>query len=69
MGTIGFCIYFFVNMKVYHAHLEKLDNLTALLNNPNARVATAEQGKEVMKKLKAAKSPQVAENPDLEKAN
>jgi hypothetical protein len=72
-ATIAMCMYFFINMKCYHASLEKLDALTALLNNPNARVANAEQGKQVMKKLRATREPQAqpqyTENADLEKAN
>lgn len=42
IGTVGFCIYFFVNLKTYHASLEKLEALTNIINNPNARVATKE---------------------------
>jgi len=66
MTTVAFCIYFFVNLKVYHGSVEKLDSLTSLLNNPNARVATAEQGKEVMRKLKSSNKPGFSENADLE---
>ena len=69
ISTIGFCIYFFVNLKTYHASLEKLDALTALLNNPNARVATKEQGKEVMKKLKSANKPTVKCSAETELGN
>lgn len=68
IATVGFCIYFFVNLKTYHASVEKLEALTNIINNPNARVATKEQGKEVVKKLQAAKQPQVAAEADLEKA-
>lgn len=70
IGTVGLCIYFFVNLKTYHASLEKLEALTAIINNPNARVATKEQGKEVMKKLQASKAPETSSaNVDLEKAD
>ena len=70
ISTIGFCIYFFVNLKTYHASLEKLEALTNIINNPNARVATKEQGHEVMKKLQASKTPQTTQAvADLEKAD
>lgn len=70
IGTVGFCIYFFVNLKTYHASLEKLEALTNIINNPNARVATKEQGHEVMKKLQASKTPQTTQAvADLEKAD
>jgi preprotein translocase subunit Sss1 len=49
IGTVGACIYFFVSLKVYHGSLEKLDALNNLLANPNARVATADQGKQIMR--------------------
>merc|ERR1712051_1088698 len=44
-------MYFFVSLKTYHTHLEKKDQLIALLKNPNARVAHGEQGKEIVKKI------------------
>lgn len=72
LATVGMCVYFYVNLKTYHASLEKLDALTSLLNNPNARVATKEQGKEVMRKLKSAHTQQaapVSSSPDLSQAN
>ena len=40
----GLCIAFFVTFKTYHVSLSKLDKLTELFNNPNARVASGEQG-------------------------
>lgn len=46
---------------MYHASLVRLDSLTKILNNPNARVATKEQGKEVMKKLQSTKTPETAD--------
>jgi hypothetical protein len=55
----GFCIAFFVCFKTYHASLEKLDKLTALFNNPNARVAAGSQGKKIMKKLAGPKAAPV----------
>ena len=45
------CIAFYVTFKTYHASLSKLDKLTQLFNNPNARVATSLQGQRIMKKL------------------
>merc|ERR1712051_41344 len=50
IGTLAICMYFFVSLKTYHTHLEKKDQLIALLKNPNARVAHGEQGKKIMKK-------------------
>merc|ERR1712060_14239 len=38
-------------MGTYHLALEKLDSLTALFHNPNARVASGDQGKRILKKL------------------
>lgn len=49
--TLAVCIYFFVTLKTYHAHLEKQDQLTAILKNPNARVAAGKKGKKVINKL------------------
>ena len=51
IGVLAFCMAFFVNLKTYHAHLEKKDQLVALLKNPNARVAHGEQGKKIVKKI------------------
>jgi hypothetical protein len=42
MGTLAICMAFFVTLKTYHTHLEKKDQLVALLKNPNARVAHGE---------------------------
>ena len=54
-------MWFYVTLKTYHAHLEKQDQLTALLNNPNARVASGKKGKTVLKKLQAKKLQLAAE--------
>lgn len=51
MATIAMCVAFYVNLKTYHAHLQKRDQLLALLKNPNARVAVGKKGKEVVQKL------------------
>ena len=39
---------YFVTFKTYHSSLDKLDTLKELLANPNARVATREQGTKIM---------------------
>jgi len=51
MVTFALCIAFYVSFRNYHAALEKLDKLTTLFHNPNARVASGEQGKRIMKKI------------------
>jgi len=51
MVTVTLCISFYVNFSAYHASLEKLDKLTTLFHNPNARVASGEQGKRILKKI------------------
>lgn len=54
----GLCIAFYVTFSTYHLSLSKLDKLTELFNNPNARVASGEQGRRIMKKLSAPKNPE-----------
>ena len=49
--TFVLCIAFYINFSSYHASLEKLDKLTTLFHNPNARVASGEQGKRILKKI------------------
>jgi len=39
---------YFVTFKTYHTALAKMDTLKELLANPNARVATKEQGARIM---------------------
>lgn len=39
---------YFVTFKTYHTALAKMDTLKDLLSNPNARVATREQGTKIM---------------------
>ena len=39
---------YFVTLKTYHTSLNKMDSLKELLSNPNARVATREQGARIM---------------------
>lgn len=51
MATLAMCVAFYVTLKTYHAHLQKRDQLLALLKNPNARVAAGKKGREVVKKL------------------
>ena len=49
--SLSFGIAFYVHFRTYHAALDKLDKLTTLFHNPNARVASGEQGKRILKKL------------------
>ena len=51
IATGALCIAFYVNFRAYHLALEKLDSLTTLFHNPNARVASGDQGKRILKKL------------------
>jgi len=51
MVTLATCVAFYVTLKTYHAHLQKREQLVALLKNPNARVASGKKGKEIVKKL------------------
>jgi len=51
IATGAACIAFYVNFRAYHLALEKLDSLTVLFHNPNARVASGDQGKRILKKL------------------
>jgi len=39
---------YFVTFKTYHTSLDKMESLKELLSNPNARVATREQGARIM---------------------
>jgi len=59
IATLALCIAYYVTFKTYHANLEKLDSLTALFNNPNARVAAGNDGKRIMKKLGITKEKEV----------
>ena len=52
------CIAFYVTFRTYHASLEKLDSLTTLFHNPNARVASGDQGKRILKKLGVSNEPE-----------
>lgn len=51
IAAVAACIAFYVMFRTYHLALEKLDSLTALFHNPNARVASGDQGKRILKKL------------------
>lgn len=53
IATLGVCVAYYVLARTYHQHLEKQEQLTALLNNPNARVATGKKGQRVVKKIMA----------------
>lgn len=46
--TSALSMAYFVTFKTYHTALAKLDSLKDLLSNPNARVATKEQGARIM---------------------
>jgi hypothetical protein len=46
--TGGLSMAYFVTFKTYHTALAKMDSLKELLSNPNARVATREQGARIM---------------------
>merc|ERR1719242_2395648 len=46
IATLAVCISYFVTVKTYHAQVKKMDQLKALLKNPNARVASGKKGKE-----------------------
>lgn len=52
----GLSMAYFVTFKTYHAQLQKMDSLKALLNNPNARVAAGQTGKDLMAKIEAHKA-------------
>merc|ERR1712226_1657191 len=51
IATGAACIAFYVHFRAYHLALEKLDSLTTLFHNPNARVASGDQGKRILKRL------------------
>ena len=55
-------IVYYVQFRNYHASLEKLDKLTTLFHNPNARVASGEQGKRILKKLGVTTEKEVKED-------
>lgn len=63
MVTLAMCVSFYVTLKTYHAHLQKRDQLMALMKNPNARVAVGKKGKEVVKKLAKKSKALKAEKP------
>lgn len=64
--TGSLCIAFFIHFRTYHASLEKLDQLTALFNNPNARVASGDQGKRILKKLGVGTEAEKQEDKQLQ---
>lgn len=51
LGTVACGVFYLVTFKTYHSAVDKLDKITAIFNNPNARVAAGTQGKRVLKKL------------------
>lgn len=73
MISLAMSVAFYVTLKTYHAHLQKQDQLVALMKNKNARVAVGKKGKEIVQKLakkskalKAAAEPKKADVNDLE---
>ena len=60
--TMVLTIVYYVQFRNYHASLEKLDKLTTLFHNPNARVASGEQGKRILKKLGVTTEKEVKED-------
>lgn len=69
ISTLAVCIWFYVTLKTYHAQLEKQDQLTAILKNPNARVAAGKKGKEIVKKLQDKNTELKAESVPKEAGN
>ena len=70
IATLAVCISYFVTVKTYHAQVKKMDQLKALLKNPNARVASGKKGKEIVKKLTAKKEiPQIDEEAPAPKSD
>lgn len=58
MALGSMSIVYFITFKNYHGSLQKLETLTALFNNPNARVAAGKKGKKLMKKIAAVQEPE-----------
>jgi len=51
--TTGLSIAYYVTFKTYSTALNKMESLKTLLKNPNARVASGETGKTILKRLSA----------------
>lgn len=51
--TTGISIAYYVTFRTYHTALSKMESLKKLLANPNARVASGDTGKSILKRLKA----------------
>lgn len=62
--TLASVIAYYILARTYQTHLEKQQQLTALLNNPNARVASGKKGKEVVKKIQAKVAATKKASPD-----
>jgi hypothetical protein len=54
IATSGISIAYYVTFKTYTASVKKMDSLKAMLTNPKARVAAGEQGRSILKRLKAS---------------
>lgn len=59
--TSGISISYYVTFKTYHASLNTMESLKAMLVNPNARVAAGDQGKAILKRISDNKKK--VENP------
>jgi hypothetical protein len=55
-----------VLFRAYYKAIEKHKALTELLNNPNARVASGDQAKTIMKQLKVNKKFDLQEQETIE---
>lgn len=66
MALGSMSVVYFITFKNYHGSLQKLETLTALFNNPNARVAAGKKGKKLMKKINAVQE-QPEEKPVVKK--
>ena len=66
IAMLAVTVAYFVTFKAYHAHLAKQDQLTALLNNPNARVAAGKKGKEIAKRIQSVDEEAIAAEPAKE---
>lgn len=52
---LGSCFAYYMTFRSYHAELEKLEKMNDVYNNPNARVASKDEGERILKKIQSAK--------------
>jgi hypothetical protein len=50
--VLSVAVGYYVTFKTYHAAMVKQEQLSKLLTNPNARVASGEEGSELLAKIK-----------------